>query len=341
MKLVTYSPAKKKQTVYFSGMLWGEWILPFENIIDYMTNLKIPVSPKIRKSFKDEQTIIELIGKGQGFLDELQKLSWRFFNRIKPEKIRRSLTNIHDVILHAPIPHPPVLRDFYAFEQHVKNARARRGLDIPAEWYEFAAFYYSNPTVIYGPEQDVPKPGYTEKLDFELEIACVIGEEGTDIPLEKAANHIAGYMIMNDWSARDVQVGEMKVGLGPAKAKDFATSLGPWIVTPDELEDRTSKNGKLELDMMVRVNGKELSRGNAASMHWSFPQMVARASQSVMLHSGEVFGSGTMGNGSLLELGENTHRWLKHDDIVELEIERLGVLRNRIIQSKKTSRLER
>jgi fumarylacetoacetate (FAA) hydrolase len=314
-------------------MLWGEWILSTLDISNNAAELKIPISSKIRNMLRKEPTVIELLAQGQKFLEELQQLSWRFFNRIKPEKIPRILTRVKDVSLHSPIPHPPVLRDFYAFEEHVKNARARRGMDVPKEWYEFPAFYYSNPTVVYGPEDNVARPSYTQKLDYELEIACVIAGEGIDIREEDAEKHIAGYMIMNDWSARDVQVGEMKIGLGPAKAKDFATSLGPWLVTPDELADKWIGPGKYRLEMSASVNGTELSRGNSESMHWTFAQMIARASQSVMLHPGEVFGSGTVGKGSLLELGEDVHEWLKPTDTVQLEIERLGVLRNRIIQS--------
>jgi fumarylacetoacetate (FAA) hydrolase len=235
----------------------------------------------------------------------------------------------------APIPDPPTLRDFYAFEDHVKAARARRGLPMPQEWYEFPAFYYSNPHVIYGPDDEVPYPAYTKSLDYELEAACVIGRGGIDILEAEAEAHIAGYTVMNDWSARDVQVGEMKVGLGPAKAKDFATSLGPWLVTADELNDRKTSLGKYSLKMTAKVNGRQLSEGNMDRMHWAFPQMIARASQSVQLHPGDVFGSGTVGSGSLLELGQDVHPWLKPGDIVELEVERLGVLRNKVIRPEK------
>jgi len=202
---------------------------------------------------------------------------------------------------------------------------------MPPEWYDFPAFYYSNTHVIYGPEDEIPYPSYTESLDYELEVACVIGKAGVDIDEKEAEAHIAGYTIMNDWSARDVQVGEMKIGLGPAKAKDFATSLGPWLVTPDELQDKKISPGKFDLRMTAKVNGKQLSTGNMSKIHWSFPQMMARASQSVMIQPGDVFGSGTVGTGSLLELGQDVHPWLKPGDTVELEIERLGSLRNKVI----------
>ena len=208
---------------------------------------------------------------------------------------------------------------------------------MPQEWYEFPAFYYSNPHVIYGPEEEVPYPSYTKSLDYELEIACVIGRGGSDVPENEAESYIAGYTIMNDWSARDIQVGEMKIGLGPAKAKDFATSLGPWLVTTDELQDKRTTPGKFSLKMTAKVNGKQLSEGNMDKMHWTFPQMIARASQSVALRSGDVFGSGTVGTGSLLELGQEVHPWLQPGDVVELEIERLGILGNKIIRPEKRS----
>jgi fumarylacetoacetate (FAA) hydrolase len=173
-------------------------------------------------------------------------------------------------------------------------------------------------------------------LDYELEIACIIGKAGINIREEDAETHMAGYTIMNDWSARDVQEREMKIGLGPAKAKDFATSIGPWLVTPDELQDKKSGPGKFDLRMRATVNGRQLSDGNMNRMHWTFSQMIAWASQSVEVRVGEVFGSGTVGTGSILELGQEVHPWLKPGDCVELEVERLGVLRNRIIETAKS-----
>ncbi len=291
--------------------------------------LSIKAPQTIRNLSSDASTVQDLLGKSPKLLDDFHKLSWRVFNRIKPLD-SRVLKSLATVKLVAPIPHPPSLRDFYAFEDHVKAARARRGLQMVPEWYEIAAFYYSNPHTIFGPDEAIPAPSYTKALDFELEVACVIGRSGTNIPEGEAESYIAGYTIMNDWSARDVQEKEMKIGLGPAKAKDFATSLGPWLVTPDELEDRKLGPGRFKLQMTANVNGKRLSNGNMEKMHWSFSQMIARASQSVLLKPGDVFGSGTVGTGSILELGTETHRWLLPGDRVELEVERLGVLRNTI-----------
>jgi fumarylacetoacetate (FAA) hydrolase len=214
-----------------------------------------------------------------------------------------------DVELRPPVLHPPSVRDFYAFEQHVATARARRGLEVPPEWYELPIFYFSNPGAIYGPEDEIPYPDGTSELDYELEVAAVIGADGG----------IGGFTIMNDWSARDLQRVEMRVGLGPAKGKDFATSLGPVVVTPDEFD------GSHAL-MTARVNGEERSRGELGDMHHSWAAIVAHAARNTTLHPGEILGSGTVGTGCILEHGDG--RWLERGDVVELEVEGLGVLRN-------------
>ena len=235
---------------------------------------------------------------------------------------------LDEVEMAAPM-RPPSLRDFYAFEQHVTTAHANRGREVPAEWYQVPVFYFSNPNPIYGLGEAVPKPNYTEALDYELEVAAVIGRAGRDIPADKAMEHIFGFTILNDWSARDVQRQEMKVGLGPAKGKDFASSLGPVIVTPDELAAQTTERpGVYAAEMVARVNGEERSRGNWSTLHYSFGEMIARASQGVELMAGDVIGSGTVGTGCLLELTKGAGPWLKVGDMVELEIEGLGILRN-------------
>ena len=219
---------------------------------------------------------------------------------------------LSEVTLLAPVPRPPSVRDFYAFEEHVQNAARVTGRPgVPPEWYELPVFYFSNPAAIFGPEQEVPYPAGSEELDYELEVAAVIGAEG----------QIEGFTIMNDWSARDLQRQEMRVGLGPAKGKDFATSLGPIVVTPDEL-------GDLGLEMIARVNGEERSRGNLGSMYHSWEAIVARAAANTTLLPGEVIGSGTVGSGCILEHGDG--RWLQPGDEVELEVAGLGVLRNRV-----------
>jgi len=236
-----------------------------------------------------------------------------------------------DATLHAPLLRPTTLRDAYAFETHVKTANANRDREVPAEWYKFPVFYFSNPGNIFGPDDEIPHPNYTSELDYELEIAAVIGKPGRDIKPEDAPKHIFGYTIFNDWSARDVQREEMKVGLGPGKGKDFASSLGPCIVTLDELSERaTGRPAVFDLPMRARVNGKELSRGNFKDIYWSFGDILARASQAVTLMPGDVIGSGTVGTGCLLELTKAKGPWLKAGDEVELEIEGIGVLKNTI-----------
>ncbi len=238
---------------------------------------------------------------------------------------------LDDVRLFAPLSQPPSLRDFYAFEQHVKTANANRGRPVPQEWYEVPVFYFSNHRAIYHPDDVIPYPTKSEALDYELEVACVISKAGRNINVAEAEDYIFGFMIFNDWSARDIQRQEMRVGLGPAKGKDFASSFGPYLVTPDELQDRhTGHVGVYDLVMTARVNGVERSRGNWRDLYWSFGEMVARASQNVTLYPGDIIGSGTVGTGCLLEITQAQGPWLQAGDVVELEIERLGVLRNTI-----------
>ncbi len=238
--------------------------------------------------------------------------------------------------LRAPLSLPPSLRDFYAFEQHVKTARLNRGREMIAEWYDFPVFYFSNPRAISGPHDPIPYPRKSRALDFELELACVIGQAGRNIPAEEASLYIAGYTIMNDWSARDLQAAEMKMQLGPAKGKDFATSLGPWLVTPDELEAQRVGQGAAErydLTMRAQLNGVQISLGNAKDLYFSFPQMIERASLNAWLVPGDVIGSGTVGSGCLLEQGDKRARYLQPGDEIELEIDKLGILSNKVVAS--------
>jgi len=243
----------------------------------------------------------------------------------------QSVWPLDQVTLKAPLQRPPTLRDFYAFLTHVKTANANRGREVPQEWFEAPVFYFTNPNTIYGPNEDVPMPKLTKALDYELEVAAIVGKAGRDIKPENALEHIFGFTILNDWSARDVQRTEMKVGLGPAKGKDFASSLGPWIVTPNELTKfATERPGVYNLGMTAKVNAKELSRGNWSDIHYSFGDLLARASEGVTLYPGDVIGSGTVGTGCLLELTKGEGPWLKKGDTVELEIEQIGVLKNRV-----------
>jgi fumarylacetoacetate (FAA) hydrolase len=256
--------------------------------------------------------------------------------QLAAEACSREALSLEEVVLGAPLPRPNSFRDFYAFEQHVKTARARRGLQMVPEWYQFPVFYFSNAAAFVGPEAEIRRPAATARLDYELEIACVIGKGGVDIPVGEADAHIAGFCILNDWSARDLQREEVKVGLGPAKGKDFATSLGPYLVTPDELEDVAipgEKGSRYDLSMVARVNGLEYSRGNFRDIYYTFAEMIARASADCPLYPGDVIGSGTVGTGCILELGEE-YPWLQPGDVVELEVERLGVLRNVIAEKR-------
>lgn len=237
---------------------------------------------------------------------------------------------VEEVNFHAPLK-PVTLRDAYAFEQHVKTANQNRGREVPPEWYKFPIFYFTNHNSIFGPGDVIPYPHYTSALDFELEIAVVIGKPGINIQPENAHEHIFGYTIFNDWSARDMQREEMKAGLGPAKGKDFASSLGPVIVTPDALADKAeNRPGVYDLTMTAKVNGVEMSRGNFRDIFWSFGEIIARASDTCELQAGDVIGSGTVGTGCLLELTKAQGPWLNTGDIVELEIERIGSLKNTI-----------
>jgi fumarylacetoacetate (FAA) hydrolase len=216
---------------------------------------------------------------------------------------------LDEVRLLAPIPVPPSIRDFFAFEKHVATARARRRLPVPPFWYEEPVFYFTNPAAVVGPDETVAVPRGTEMLDYELEVAAVIG----------AGERIAGFTIMNDWSARDLQRAETTVGLGPAKGKDFATSLGPVLVTVDEFDGTSAI-------MVARVNGVEYSRGELADMHHSWQAVRDRAALNTRLRPGDVLGSGTVGTGCILEQPERP--WLQPGDVVELEVSGIGVLSN-------------
>lgn len=220
----------------------------------------------------------------------------------------------------APLPNPTSLRDFIAFEDHIAATSKKRGQPIPPEWYKAPVYYKGNHRTIIGPDENLSWPLDTRKLDYELELACVIGRQGKDIPEREAQDYIAGYTIMNDFSARDIQFQEMACRLGPAKGKDFATALGPCLVTPDEIADLGA------LTMIARVNGEEWSRGRFGTIHWTFPQMITHVSRGETIYPGDVFGSGTVGGGCGLEMD----RYLNPGDLVELEIQPIGVLRTRV-----------
>ena len=267
---------------------------------------------------------------------------------IKKTKLNNLTThNLEEVKLLAPIPRPNSLRDAYAFRQHVETSRRNRGLEMIKEFDDFPVFYFSNHNAIFGPNDDIQcMPSHFEKLDYELEIAILIGKEGINVKAENAKEYIAGFMIMNDMSSRGLQMKEMKLNLGPAKGKDFASVLGPYLVTPDELSGNIineDDNGcNYDLQMTCSINGKLLSKGNLKDMAWSFEKIIERVSYGATIYPGDIIGSGTVGTGCLLEInGTNklkssdfTEVWLKENDVVEMEIEKLGKITNKIISNK-------
>ena len=258
----------------------------------------------------------------------------------------RKAVPIENVQLLAPVPFPASCRDGYAFRQHVEAARRNRKVPMIPEFDQFPVFYFTNHHSIQGPGDIRCMPDHFHKLDFELEVAVVIARSGRNIRASEADDYIAGLMIMNDMSARTLQAEEMLLNLGPAKGKDFATATGPWLVTPDELQEfevpcKAGHTGlSWNLRMQCRVNGVTLSDGNLADMDWTFAELIERASYGVDLYAGDVIGSGTVGTGCLLELNgtgkltdlEYKEQWLQENDVVEMEVDGLGVLNNTIVR---------
>lgn len=254
-----------------------------------------------------------------------------------PNELIRPLSSVR---LLSPLPRPTSMRDGYAFRQHVETARRNRGVEMIPEFDMFPVFYFTNHQAVGGPGDVFVRERHLERLDFELEAAIVVGKKGTDLRASEADAHIFGLTIMNDWSARALQMEEMKLSLGPAKGKDFATSLGPYLVTLDELAPRTTKgpNGnEYDLGMKAFVNGVHVSSGNVKDMTWTFAQILERVSYGVTIYPGDVIGSGTCGTGCFLELngsGITKNQWLQNGDEVVLEIDGLGRLENRIVLRK-------
>lgn len=252
----------------------------------------------------------------------------REMEALAPEEAALPLDKVR---LIAPLPLPQSIRDCLVFEQHLLNYNAQRAREtgqppvpIPPDWYSRPFYYKGNRFSLVGPDADILWPDYSNYIDFELEIACIIGKRGADIPREHALNHIFGYTIFNDFSARDTQAVEKRIGMGSSKAKDFDTgnAIGPWIVTADEIGDPHA------LEMEARVNGERWGGGSTSGMYHTFSDMIAFISTSETLHPGELIGSGTVGTGCGIELG----RSLKPGDTVELSIEKIGTLRNRVVR---------
>ena len=277
-------------------------------------------------------------------VDLIKKDNWKSETLKKIDEEKLVTHHINDVNLLAPIPNPNSLRDAYAFRQHVETSRKNRGLEMIKEFDEFPVFYFSNHNAIYGPQDEIKcMPSHFEKLDFELEIAIVIGKEGRNLKANEASSYIAGYMIMNDVSARGLQMKEMKLNLGPAKGKDFASVIGPYLVTPDEIKDKLIDKGEhgsiYDLKMSCFLNNQLVSEGNFKDMNWTFEQIIERVSYGATIYPGDIIGSGTVGTGCLLELNgtekikDSNYKevWLKEGDVVKMKIDKLGEISNKIV----------
>ena len=321
MKLVSYLKDEREQL----GILINDMIYDME-----VLHPDLPNSMNLFLNYWEEYFPIAQAG------ELLLKEGTRTSNRAVPLK---------DVQLLAPVPFPTSCRDGYAFRQHVAAARRNRKVDMIAEFDQYPIFYFTNHHSITGPGPVRCMPDHFEKLDFELEAAIVIGKHGRNIKAAEADEYIAGLMIMNDISARRLQMEEMLLNLGPAKGKDFSTVIGPWLVTQDELQSfeipaKKNHTGKAwNLRMQCWVNGKQVSDGNVGDMDWTFAEIIERASYGVDLYPGDVIGSGTVGTGCFLELngtGKLTdpnypEQWLQPNDVVEMEIDGLGKLSNTIV----------
>ncbi|GEM70096.1 fumarylacetoacetase [Sphingobacterium mizutaii NBRC 14946 = DSM 11724] len=264
----------------------------------------------------------------------------------KIEDFQNQGNSFSEITLLAPVPNPTSFRDAYAFRQHVETSRLNRGLEMIPEFDQFPVFYFSNHQAIQGPGPVYCMPKHFEKMDFELEVAIVIHKKGRNIKAAEADQYIAGFMILNDLSARNLQMQEMKLNLGPAKGKDFASSFGPFLVTLDELENYRTEplpghtGNAYDLKMKCWINDNLVSEGSLASMNWTFAEIIERASYGVTLYPGDIIGSGTVGTGCLLEINGTGKRkdpayqeiWIQPNDRISMEVTALGKLENTIYQ---------
>ncbi len=274
----------------------------------------------------------------------------QYFKIIKENNLENAPPQykLDEVTLLAPLPNPRSFRDYIGFEQHMLNASKSFGHKVGEAWYEMPIFYFTNHQAIYGPNDDIKRPEKEIKMDLELEIAVIVGKKGKDIKAENANDYIFGYTVFNDWTARFIQKREMEVPLGPHKGKDFANAIGPCIVTKDEFEQYRcsisreihpehlalplTTGDRFDVKMTAKINDTVICEGNYKTVYWTFPQMIERASENnVTLMPGDILGSGTVGWGSLIENNFSVHRPIEPGDVVELEIEGIGVLRNKVI----------
>jgi fumarylacetoacetate (FAA) hydrolase len=320
MRLLSYSTGGGETL----GMLIGSYVYP--------VNFLRPGWPR---------TMLELLARWADLEPRLSAIEQRIGRNGGAAYRRTPLSGLH---LLSPVPRPPSCRDGYAFRQHVETARRNRGLKMIPQFDEYPVFYYTNPLTVQGPGEVRCMPDHFRQLDFELEMAVVIGKEGRNIAAAEADGYIAGLMVMNDLSARTLQMEEMLLNLGPAKGKDFATALGPCLVTMDDLRPyetacRPGHTGlSWDLEMRAAVNGLPVSCGNVKEMAWTFAELIERASYGVTLHPGEVIGSGTVGTGCFMELNgtarladpDHAAQWLQPGDLVECTIDGLGTLASTI-----------
>jgi len=327
MKLVTYSKNGKEQlSFYISGMLYDA------NAGSDSYRRQIPGTMK------------ELLDNWERSIDDMRKIE---------DDIKRGKNNAQGILytgadVLAPVPYPTSCRDGYAFRQHVAAARRNRKVDMIPEFDQYPIFYFTNHNAIQGPGAIAAMPDHFKKLDFELESSIVICRKGRNIKAADADNYIGGYMIMNDMSARTLQMEEMLLNLGPAKGKDFSTVIGPWLVTPDELEQYkipakpNHAGNNYNLKMKCLVNGIQVSEGNMGDMDWTFAEIIERCAYGADILPGDVIGSGTVGTGCFLELNGTgklndpnyKEQWLEDGDVVEMEIDGLGHLSNTIVAEK-------
>ena len=279
-----------------------------------------------------EQDVVRVLAAG---IDTIDLLSADAEERQRLAATTEAEIALSEAALLAPVK-PPTIRDFSVFEQHIEGVIQNRSRDaeVPEVFYESPYCYFTNPHALTGPGDEIAVPPGCERLDLELEVAAVIGRAGHNLTPEESAAHIAGYTIFNDWSARDLQMAEMRLGLGTCKGKDFANTLGPWIVTPDELEPFIDGD-RLDLELRAEINGHELGVDTLANMAWSFPELVSYASRGTMVAAGDVLGSGTCGSGCLFELwgrnGRDSHDPLGPGDVVSLHAEGIGTLTNTVV----------